>query len=84
MSSKLDPVTFQVHFPATLTTDGTQWMQPNGWNLRKMTQQMYFFVFIQKKWMKTHMFSEKTLFKTIQWLERFIFHGTDILKLIFF
>jgi len=49
MSSKLDPVTFQVHFPATLTTDGTQWMQPNGWNLRKMTQQMYFFCFYSKK-----------------------------------
>ena len=36
----LNPVTFQVHFPATLTTDGTQRMEPNGWNLRKMTQKM--------------------------------------------
>ena len=79
MSSKLDPVTLQVHFPATLTTDGTQRMESpkndpkNVKNLCFYPKNVKNLCFYLKKWMKPHIFSEKTLFKTIQWLERFIF-----------
>ena len=57
MSSKLDPVTFQVHFPATLTTDGTQRMKSpknDPKNVKKIS------VFIKKMNETTHFFWKNT------------------------